>query len=330
MALETQERLLSVGEVGRQEPGLDLSNLIGQFWLFRKFVVAGLCLGLATGIVISHLVPYQYAASAIVRPSTQSSQIENLLSASGSLGLGGLTSMLSTDQQSDFDAFATLLNSNAVAVRLVRTRPIILQTIFSGDWDAATHTWRRAPIKAYTIDLVRRLLGYPAWTPPGYEELQSYLSKKIDVSTDFKTSQLTMTYTAEDPTFARNLIVWDYDAADQIARQEARIRANKRIAYLQSELSKPNRTDMHDVLIELLSKEEQQKMMSDADEYFSMLPIERPTILQKPTGPSIPLTLATAALLGALGGVGYAAFSRHLRGRANSRRPSHREFGSGP
>jgi hypothetical protein len=274
---------------------------LSLFWRERVLLVIGAVFGLIAGMVAVHLIPYKYEASLVVRPPDSSSSGGGLLSQFSGGALGGLLSggdVFSGADQSDFDEFQALLDSNELSQTLAQKHPEILHTIFHRQWNYDAKRWEQSPLTGPIKDALRSLFGFPAWHPPTGEDLKKYLSDRIDVATDFKTGMATITYSDRDPAFAKALLWEVYRETDSLVRAKQKAVAQNRIAFLEKKLPTVSEADLHYVLIRLLSDEEQKLLTAEADKAFSAQPVDIPIVSQTPSSPPILAILIGVTALG--------------------------------
>lgn len=271
-------------------------------------------LALMAGILVVHMLPYRYMAEAVVRPPDQGGvKIGGGVAASLGKGLlGGGGDIFSGADQTSFDEFTLLLDSNTLSQWLVTNHPEILHHIYSGKWDEKAHRWKNGGLGEAIKNGVRAILGVPYPHAPTAADLRRFLNSNVAVTTDLKSGMLTIAYEDRDPEFARQLILWMHEGADTLVREEVKARAQRRIAYLSKLLPTVSQTDLHSILIQQLAQEEQQLMTTEADIFYAALPVDPPIVAQRPSFPPSLKILFLSMLLGMVATVAYLAYVPQL------------------
>lgn len=285
-------------------------------WSGRFPIAAATAIGLLFGIALVHVLPAEFEAALVVRPPDANAG--GLGAASGLLsqvGGGGLSHLLSGSgdlfsgaDQSNFDEFSTLIDSNALSDRIAQKHLDVLRGAFSSNWNDAAKRWEQPPVIGVVKDVLRAIFGLPPWHAPNGEDLKEYLSKRVDTSTDFKTGMLTISYSAKDPAFAKEVVSILHKEADAIVRAKELDRSTRRIEYLQKTLPQVDQIDMRAVLTQLLASEEKKLMTVEADEYFAAWPVDAPIVPQRPSSPPVVFILLASAVVGFGVGCAYVLF----------------------
>jgi len=130
----------------------------------------------------------------------------------------------------------------------------LMPVLFAGSWDSKGEEWVKVE-------------GKDNPTPKeGVELLQSQLS----ISVNKESGLISLSFLWSDPLLASkwvNLLVIQLN--DQM-RQEAIVDAQKRIGYLDEELTKTKLKDMRDVLYSLLESEKRKAMLANVNEDFAL------------------------------------------------------------
>jgi uncharacterized protein involved in exopolysaccharide biosynthesis len=260
-----------------------------------NFVIAT-SVGVLLAMLLLQILPFQYTATVVVRPpDTSSTSISSALSSLS--GLSGLSGVLGSADSSDYDAFNQLLNSNELSEYIVKQYPQLLPKMFPTHWDATNKKWTNDGLGNALKSFIKAILGFQAWQPPNSEDVEQYVSKYVSVSNSYTNNFTTISFTAQDPVFAQDMVDAVYMGADAIVRAQARNRAEKRIAYLEKVLPSVTQTDERLALIQLLAASEQTMMTVSADQYYSMSPVDRPILSARPSWPPNILIIIGLALV---------------------------------
>jgi uncharacterized protein involved in exopolysaccharide biosynthesis len=305
-------------ETARTGRTIDLALYAGILLSSKRFLALGALVGFVVGVLAVHLMGTQYTATMVVRPPAEASATGGGRAAALSSMLPGLSSLIGNGGRGDYDQFNVLLDSNELSERIVRLYPNVMQTIFKAQWNPETRTWSHQGTATELKEFVKSVLGLQPWHAPNAEDLRLYLRTHLSSSTDIKTSMTTLTFTAPNPEFARDLVVLMHKAADDLVRDQARLRSEARIKYLEANLPNVTQTDQHEILTQLLITEEQQQMMVQADPYFSAIPVDTPIIAQRPNWPPVMPVIFIFTVIGTVGGALYAIRRRSKAARAGA------------
>lgn len=197
----------------------------------------------------------------------------------------------------------------AVAKRLAADQPLMHQ-IFVREWDAATKSWRRPPSLTGAIRrAVTSLMGLPqfAWTPPGAEDLQSYLNKAVAVRQSVRTPVVTISYDNVDPALAVAFLQKLHVATDDYMREQQMLRTRANIDYLTRRLQTVTLVGQRAALVAQLAEQERQAMLVASDAAYAAEPFDRITVSALPTRPRPVPMLIGAGVAGLLLGAALAA-----------------------
>jgi hypothetical protein len=233
-------------------------------------------------------------------------------------GLGAAASLLSlrTNPLSpDLEKFRVLFVSPQTA-SIMDSRFHLLQKRFAG-WNQASQRWDMPPLSLSNAPqrLVRWMFGRPLWRAPTAGDLAEVLSNQISIQKSETDPFLIATTTSDDPKMSEQLLYALTDAANGILRERAQRRAVQQIDYLSQQLQTISNAVHRQVLIELLSSQEQVLMLSRSDIPYAAQILTPPTTQYDQPQPGVVLTLLIGVLVGLVIGV-FAAFFREALGRS--------------
>ena len=277
---------------------MELRALFDYLWAGRIIVLITTLIGLALGILSFISATRIYEASAILSAapgSATASRSNNALSGAARLiGLGG-----GGGADSDYNKFQALLTSSFLAERLA-ARPGFLQRMYPERWDAESKTWRQS---SGPRAMLRAMLGRAPRKPPQAEDVRAYILGNLDQNLSIQTALLTLRVTAENPEFARDLLVAVHRESDNILRDAARQRSQLRIRYLQKTLPSVEAIEQRQVLIQLLNQEEQTNMMIESDPNYAADIVDPSNVPPDPVSPVLTISLVASLMIGAFLGV---------------------------
>jgi hypothetical protein len=274
-----------------------LTAILRRWWLVCLCALGGL----AYGIDSLHSEAYRYPVQMEVTPAQRGT--------TSNVG-GGLAALVnialpSGDNGSDFQLYLDLLTSRNIADELAKD-PKLMRTLFGGDWDEATQSWREHPdtrripvaMKAFW-----EFLGYPsvAWHAPDGETMLAFLVSNIKVEQDPRKSymaKIVMNYGDKD--FAIQFLTKLHKTADQMLRERAIKRTTDYIEYLSSTLSKVTVAEHRLAIVQALSEQEKAAMVAKSNSPFAAEILEEPWANSYPSFPQTFQTLARWAFIGAL------------------------------
>ena len=248
-----------------------------------------------------HAATYKYTAEIKVSPA-QSSKMGNarLSQLSGLASIAGVS--LPQDAASmSFSLYLEGLKSLDVARELAKD-PQVMHMIFAAEWDPSRQAYfePRGPLTD-VIRSTKSMLGVPnyVWQPPDAQQLQSYLSRNIQIIQNAKSPVVVLTYENKDPRFAANLLQKLHSAADNSLRGKARVRAEENVAFLNQELSQVTNIELRTSLASAQTEQVMQLMTASSSLAFAAEPFGKPIVSLRPTSPR-PIILLIAGAVGGL------------------------------
>lgn len=297
---------------------LDLKELFDSLWAGRWVLLACMVASFVVALVYLNTTTYKYTAQMKVTPVSSTSSVGSSLG-----GLSGLASIAGVNLAqgqgaSPFQLYTEGLDSQVVAEALARRRDL-MQVIFKSEWDERTQRFvepERGPV-GRIVRGVKAVLGLPvyAWRPPGSAHLQLYLSERVMLTQNAKTSVATITYEDEDPRFAVKLLSAIHEELDESLRQKALARANLYIDYLSRQLQRVTLIEHREALAQALAEQEKMRMMASSRLAFAAEPFGAASSSLYPTSPKPIPVLVLAVMFGAAVGVGIVMVLRQLRSR---------------
>ncbi len=287
------------------EQEISVRDLLLKIWRGKWIVIAVSVVIVALVVTWMKITSPLYSASMVIAPAQGASDG----GLSGALSrFGGLASLAGVDLPTDnavspFTEFTELITSSTLAQRL-QERHGALQKVFEDSWDPEAGAWLPpagpvAAIKGWIYDF----FGMPAWSEPSAISLAEFLEEEIKIAEVQETGMMSVWFRHEDPQFALQLLRWIHEEGDAQIREHAKERTSRQIAYVEEKLRTVTTIEHRQLLVELLSSQEQRMMMIEVDLPYAARIIEAPRVTDQPIFPKPPLFLAVGIVSGFLIGV---------------------------
>jgi hypothetical protein len=282
------------------------------------FVVLVISLFLTLGAAV--VLPAKYTAVAVVGPPGPSPTNVMVAASGGGLlpgvggngGLAGVASKLlggatGAGSSDPYQEFLQILQSTRLQEALIE-RDHILPLIFHKKWDAQHGVWLPPTMLHVAKSRVMRLFNRPVSDVPSIEELAQYFEKNVTIASASATSggmagmlgglspYTSVSITADDPRMAEKLLSMILREADDLIRADERQEVSARLAYLRSQIPKVTVADEKQILVSILSSQEQLQMMIESDPRFASTMVDPPFSSDIPTFPKGPLVCAALAV----------------------------------
>jgi hypothetical protein len=255
------------------------------------------------GINSLHSESYRYAVQMIVTPAQR-----NTTNNVGS-GLAALVNLAvpSGDTGSDFNLYLDLLKSRNIADEVAKD-PRIMHTLYSGNWDEASQSWKDRPETRQIPVAMKRLtdfLGYPSvpWRVPDGESVLGFVTDNVTIEQDPRRpymAKVVMNWGDKD--FAVQFLTKLHKTADEMLRQRAIKRTTDYIEYLTNTLAKVTVAEHRLALAQALSEQEKAAMVAKSGAPFAAEVLEEPWANSYPSFPQAFQTLARWGFIGAMAG----------------------------
>lgn len=279
---------------------IDLGGVAKTLWNGRRYLAVSVLIFFLVAMLSIHFSQKKYTASLIVSPTISQSGL------SGVSGFGGLADMVGIDigsgENLNFTKYFAYLQSDTIAMSLLENSAV-LKKVFAEDWDEKQGAWQsNSTLSRLPKSILFRLVGLPYETAPNITRVSSFLKDEVWTSKVPDSSMIRISFTHSDPDFARDFLLILHREADLIVRSSIEQRTKSRIAYLNAAIPLVNVVDQRIAMVDLLSIEEQNLMMTKADEHFAAEIVEAPVAPNIFSTPNIGLRLGLSVLLGLLTG----------------------------
>ena len=276
------------------EDEIDLLELIRTLLQAWKTIVGITitCVGLAVAYALH--APEIFKAETLLAPATEEkSGVSSALSQ-----FGGLAAMagISIPSDSNVEQVVATLQSRKFLRQYIDGKKL-LPVLFEEKWNAETQAWMVPSLED---------------EPTEQEAIESFKAC-LSVDEDKKSGLINLSISWKDPAVAAE---WANDLVKQLndqLREKAITDSQKRVGYLEQELSKTTLQDMRAVLYNLLESEKQKAMLANLHEDFALEVIDpavAPEIREKPKRK---LIVALGGVCGVFMGIFAVFFAQFLR-----------------
>jgi len=247
---------------------------------------------LVISFVIFLIWPRSYTASATLVPGSSLGSTESSGNAGSALSALAGRSLLSSSTVSPFDMYISILDSKRLANRLAE-KDSFLQIIFWPRWDSVNNRWKPANSgRLHAIgSFVKPIFGLVQKDHPDADDLAPFLSKHLVIATKESTtsplSSITrVSFEFGDPQLTQQLLRIILTEADSILRANRRDDVRSRIAYLNKALQTTALADQHEALTNILSAQEEEYTVLEADKFYAITLLDPPNVSPVPSSPS--------------------------------------------
>jgi uncharacterized protein involved in exopolysaccharide biosynthesis len=221
-------------------------------------------------------------------------------------GTGGLSALLSfagnTQSSSNYTRYQKLLVSPVVAEAMDKKYGMI-RYVFASYWDKERRIWV-APntLRGFLLGWLFQLSHVPAWSPPDATSLATYLEDNLLIVPAVRNDILTISMTNSDVAFAKKVMLAAHEQANIVLRDQVARRAHQQVLYLQEKLTQTTISDYRQTLLQILSTQEKNLMLTQTNASFAAEILDPPVASQIPVAPRPILSMFVAVLAGGLVG----------------------------
>jgi len=307
---QTQMKQTSVGD-----DEIDLGELFIALWRGKWLISLCVVIAIALASLYLRTAEKKYTVSYVFKPVASEEGRPNFA------GLGGLASLagvsLPSSSSGDFTAFKMLLKSEEVAT-LLMADDVLIQTIFSSEWDAEAGSFQRPPpgqLTPYKTMIKAVLLGEgeTAYVPPNAARLANWISNAFSISVDRDTGFLTFSSETTKPDLSLEIISRVASETDRLLKERYIASAEQTMTFYQSKLAAARAREHREALAKLIAQEDQKLMLASKGSYFVAEPLTTPSVSLYPTSPKASLVLALSVLLGGFFGAALVLIRKAIR-----------------
>lgn len=263
----------------------------------RWLIVACTILFMVLGGILIRTLPLTYTSSMSLAPTVDSPS-------GGGGAASALASTLGITQGSsnDQEVVLKLLTSYVVAEHLARERPDLIRGMFRGRWSGTEWVMPTGLSAQFRDTLSLIITGQPALTqaePTPYDIMNS-LTKRITIDRNRDNEIVQAGFEDSDPVFARDFLSSTFAMAQEIIRDRLVRESTARMEYARKTLDTVTIAEHRDLLIRLMSVEQQNLMTLAGRSDLGSRIIDPPSMPTSPSGPKAIAILLAMAMLGVL------------------------------
>lgn len=294
---------------------IDLRELFIALWRGKWLISLCVVIAIALASLYLRTAEKKYTVSYVFKPVASEEGRPNFA------GLGGLASLagvsLPSSGSGDFTAFKMLLKSEEVAT-LLMSDDVLIQSIFSSEWDAETGSFQRPPpgqLTPYKRMIKAVLLGEgeTAYIAPNAARVSNWLKEAFSTSEDRDTGFLTLSSESETPDLILAVMARVATETDRLLKERYIANAEQTMTFYQSKLAAARAREHREALAKLIAQEDQKLMLASKGSYFVAEPLTTPGISLYPTSPKASLVLALSVVLGGFFGAALVLVRKAIR-----------------
>jgi uncharacterized protein involved in exopolysaccharide biosynthesis len=276
------------------DPAISVFELYRVLWKARWPILITVTATTLIGLVLALVITKKYEATIVVSPvatSASSNQVGALVSQFS--GLASLAGISGTVDKKVSESLAVLQSEALTRAYIEKNN--LLPILFASKWDAANKRWRVSdPKKVPTL-----------WR--GNE----YFRKRVrSVTSDSKTSLVTMTITWTDPVLAAKWANELVEYTNATLRDKAIAETDKNIAYLNSEARKTDMVEQRQAIYSLMQTEINRAMIARGNDEFALKVVDPAFVPERHYFPNTILWTIIGGVFGLLVSVAV-VFIRH-------------------
>jgi len=286
-----------------EEDEIDLKELFQTIWKYRYKLVLFTTIVTTLAIIYTMSKPNTYTSSAKLIPQEKQSGVPGGLGALASLAgisVGGGGGGLSAE-----NAFSALANDYKF-MREFLIKNGFLQRIKADDFD-------KNYIFAFGYDGIYRLFhsknSDSKKSNPEDELFNTFkqFSKQLTISSDKKSSMITVSFESPDRFLARDVVVAFLKDASQTLKENDLSDIKKKISYYKEELAKTTDASLKKQLSDLISALIQKEVLAKSSKYYNVKLFTTPEVpyIKDKTGPKrglvVVVSFVTSIILGIFG-----------------------------
>lgn len=273
----------------------NFQEIVGRCWRGRWVLIFSIPAFIVLGIIYMHVSERSYTIKAIVAPTEdKGNSIQGMagLLTAASPSLGGI---LGSSKDDNFQEFLTLLQSHRLAERIVE-REGGLQLLFFDMWDAKNKQWTETPLSLIK-NIIREILGLKQKVNPAADDVHEFLKESVIIKRSFQNSLVEVMYQFPDRKRGEKILEIMLSEADSIIRESKYRDVESRLSYLQDALLEITLSEQKQVVISMLSAQQNSMMMIKADARYALNLVEAPYSLDKPASPRLPIVIIISIIL---------------------------------
>jgi uncharacterized protein involved in exopolysaccharide biosynthesis len=274
--------------------------------LIGIFVAACVLLTMIISLFLNNI----YAAKAIIIPVASREMGGSGMAATLMQQVGGLPGISLPESVSETEII-TLLKSITLREEII-TRHNLLPVLFPEKWDKKTKTWRKnwsfilnpfflaERLRAFISPADKSVPAHEDGVPTVWDGLRK-LDKTVNVISNRKEKNITISVEAEDPVLAAQIVGYFLAALNEYMSGEAKRVAMINRKYLEEQLMQTADPYIQQKIYNMIAQQIETSMMAEVKENFSFKVLERPKAPDKKIRPKrslmVLISLAVSLLL---------------------------------
>lgn len=287
--------------IEQQHPELSFGDLVNQIWINKILVLIVCIFTTLAGLYIAVSKPDIYMSEVLLSPSNDAN----------SSSLNGLTSQLSgLSTLVGFSMGGSKVDQALLNIEVLKSRHFITNFIEKHDLAVklmAAKSWDiHKNILSYDEKLYNpktekwvREVSFPKQPKPSTQELyKTFMKDNLVITRDAETGLLTVAVKHYSPYIAQQILADLVYAINTELRQRALKEADLSIQYLESALNDTDLSHSIRILYELIETQQNEKMLASVKDDYAFKIIDPAIVPEKKYGPSRPLIIVLAMMLG--------------------------------
>jgi LPS O-antigen subunit length determinant protein (WzzB/FepE family) len=309
----------------QEDKEIDFFELLSIIWNEKIIMIASMAFALIVCIIYIHSSPRIYEIELMLSPSLENNKTNN------SLNLSSLTFLAGVDTggfsgNNDVQIFEALLTSEELSQRLLKNDNLV-KKIYPSEWDQTSGMWKdpRDEFKKNAIQFIKLILTgdqYKSYTPPNAARISTYLKKNVKIAKNKSSLILSLSIKVEDSEFGKELLETMTNETNKIMKESYQKRGYLYIDYYKTKIESTTSLQHRQVLIDLLSVEEQKIMLSEKDDSFIFRTVTDPESSLNYISPNPFSSILLSILIGFIFG-SIAAFFNKIRKRSFDKSGGH-------
>lgn len=290
-----------------KETEIDLSEILSVIWEKKYLILFISLIGFSYASYYLNKAVRLYEVSIVLKPVNDHDGGKSSIG-----GLGGLASLagisLSSGGSSDFITYTALLTSETAA-RSLFNEPLLVQNIFSQEWDPLSNDFIEPVSKKITSKYKRKLKKLLTgeirmeYIKPDAKRISDHLASILDIATDVHTGFLIVKIKSAKPRLDAKLLLALTKHTDQIMKDKFLQMGNDAIDFYKLKIGKARSSEHREALARMITNEEKKLMLATRGGPFVAERLMGPSISARPIYPKNGLVLAMGLIIGTIVGI---------------------------
>lgn len=281
---------------------IDLQELFYAL-LEKKWIIVSLTSFVSIiGVIYSLLLPNIYESKALLVPISSSSSISSALRDYSALsGIAGI-SIPSVGNQDNYVRAIPKINSLSFFENSIMPNIYLPDLMAVKSWDAKTNTlfFDNSIYDMKSNTWVRDHSYNEKQIPSSQESYEVFKTKHLNFIEDRKAGIFTLSIKHQSPFIAKQWTELVVSQINNFYRLKDKSEIEKRVSYLNNQISITSLTEVKQVLAQLIQTEFKKLAILEANEYYVFDYIDPPKVMEKKSGPKRALIAILSALFGGI------------------------------